>query len=219
MKPSIFVLLVEDNAADAQLVQIHMNRIISDYKYEIKVSTGLEEAVNILANLRPDVIVLDLTLPKTSGIDTYRAVRLAQPGTPVLILTGLYDKELALQAVAEGAGWYMLKSAIRADTLELNIHLAMQVHRLNQLRQQGDKVRAMAEDYQHSQLLNFPHVIVACSKCGKIRDESILIESGDLNLKWLPVQVYLIKNGLDISHSYCPKCMADEVGKVVAEEP
>jgi len=220
MKQKLYILLVEDNDADAHLVQITLNRIISDYVFEVKVARMLEEALEYLGSYKPDCILLDLTLPKTSGIDTYRAVRLSQPATPVLILTGLYDKDLALQAVSEGAGGYMLKTTVRPDTLELNIHLAMQSSRLNLLRSQADKVSKMASETQaeHLSQLGQLALLAVCSICGKVRDESVLIEAGSMDDKWLPMQTYLEKHGIHLTHSYCPTCMSDQVGKVVRNE-
>lgn len=216
MKQTLHLLLIEDNDADAHLVQINLNRIIGDFKYEVKTAGMLEDGMAVMRNFRPDCILLDLTLPRTSGIDTYRAVRLAQAGTPVLILTGLYDKELALQAVAEGAGGFMLKSSIRPDTLELNIHLAMQSSRLNQLRLQSDKVSEMARNLQAEQLAKMS-LVAMCSICGKVRDESILVEAGNMDVRWLPVSVYLERHEIHVTHSYCPTCMANEVDKVVQD--
>lgn len=215
MKPIMYLLLVEDNSADAHLIIINLNRIIGDHKFDVKLAQTLEDALGMLAAFKPDCILLDLTLPRTGGIDTFRAIRLTQPATPILILTGLYDKDLALQAVSEGAGGYMLKSAIRPDTLELNIYLAIQSARLNLLRSQSEKVSQMAGDVQEGQLAGRVGMLAMCSACGRIRDESILVEEGDMDDKWIRPDAYLDKHGIDITHSYCPNCMAQEVGKVV----
>lgn len=77
-------------------------------------ATG-EEAVDTAAELMPDVVVMDLHLPGISGIEATRAIRAADPGVGVLVLTMLDDDTSLLAALRAGANGYLLKGAGHAD--------------------------------------------------------------------------------------------------------
>lgn len=77
-------------------------------------ATG-EEAVTLAAELAPDVVVMDLHLPGISGIAATRAIRTANPGVGVLVLTMLDDDTTLLAALRAGANGYLLKGAGHAD--------------------------------------------------------------------------------------------------------
>lgn len=77
-------------------------------------ATG-EEAVTAATELLPDVVVMDLHLPGMSGIEATRAIRSAQPGVGVLVLTMLDDDTSLLAALRAGANGYLLKGAGHAD--------------------------------------------------------------------------------------------------------
>ncbi|MDQ4052121.1 MAG: response regulator transcription factor [Actinomycetota bacterium] len=77
-------------------------------------ATG-EGAVSAATELVPDVVVMDLHLPGMSGIEATRAIRTAQPGVGVLVLTMLDDDTTLLAALRAGANGYLLKGAGHAD--------------------------------------------------------------------------------------------------------
>lgn len=77
-------------------------------------ATG-EEAVDNAAELAPDVVVMDLHLPGISGIEATRAIRAANPGVGVLVLTMMDDDTSLLAALRAGANGYLLKGAGHAD--------------------------------------------------------------------------------------------------------
>jgi DNA-binding response OmpR family regulator len=209
MKNTFSVLLVEDSPSDTMLLKINLERARGT-KYLLYTSVSLEEALTMLETIRPDIILLDLTLPGTSGIDTYRAVRMTQPATPVLILTGLYDTELAMKCVSEGAGGYLVKDiAHNPDVLELNIALAIQVSQRLLLEGQKEAIARRAGEVQAAQLKNVPAIIAVCSVCHDVRDESIMVSGlgADPAMKWIPIWTYLEKHGVGPSHTYCPRHM------------
>jgi DNA-binding NarL/FixJ family response regulator len=202
------LLLVEDNPADLLTVQIRLGRI-EGTKYVVYTASTMKEALTKLETIRPDIILLDLTLPGITGIDTYRAIRLTQPNTPVLILTGSYDTELAGECVRQGAGGYMMKDTMKPETLELNIVLAIEVSRRLLLEQQQDTIRQKANEIIAAQLADMPSIIAVCSVCGDVRDESIVLSglSTDAAEKWLPRLSYLERHGVGPSHTFCPRHM------------
>ena len=72
-------------------------------------------AVEVAAELEPDVVIMDLQLPGLHVIDATREIVAARPGTAVLVLTMFEDDDMVFSAVSAGAVGYLLKSAAGAD--------------------------------------------------------------------------------------------------------
>ena len=74
-----------------------------------------EEAVRAIPQARPDVILMDIRLPRMSGIDCTSRLKALLPATPIVILTALDDDELIFRALEAGADGYLLKRSKPAD--------------------------------------------------------------------------------------------------------
>jgi len=70
-----------------------------------------DEAVALCAERRPDVVLMDLEMPRVDGIEATRRIRAAQPATAVVVLTSFSDRERILSAIDAGAAGYLLKDA------------------------------------------------------------------------------------------------------------
>ncbi|HXN03093.1 MAG TPA: diguanylate cyclase response regulator [Candidatus Dormibacteraeota bacterium] len=131
------VLLVEDNPGDARLVREALHDGAPD-QFTVQVADSLQHA---LASLGPgveevDVILLDLSLPDSQGLETYRAIHARDPEVPVLVLSGLNDESVALKAVNEGAQDFLRKSKVDSELLPRAIRYAIERHgMLAQVRQ------------------------------------------------------------------------------------
>jgi DNA-binding NarL/FixJ family response regulator len=77
-----------------------------------------EKAVNVAKATRPDVVVMDLQLPRVSGVEATRAIRAAVPETHVLVLSASGEQADVLEAVKAGATGYLVKSASAPELLE-----------------------------------------------------------------------------------------------------
>ncbi len=77
-----------------------------------------------------DVVLLDLTLPDSQGLQSYLTVRQGFPAVPVIILTAVDDDVLAARAIAEGAQDYLTKGSFDRDLLVKSIHYAISRHRV-----------------------------------------------------------------------------------------
>ncbi len=84
-------------------------------------------AVALARELKPDVVVVDLKMPKLSGIEAAREIVAASPETPVVVVTASADEADALEALAAGASGYLLKDT-RADELPSALRLAAGGH-------------------------------------------------------------------------------------------
>ena len=106
-EPDIRVLLVEDNPGDARLIQELLFEARGG-RFDVAVASRLSEALEKLekngeAEGGFQLILLDLSLPDSHGIDTFHQVAARAETTPVIVLSGLDDEALALQTVKQGA--------------------------------------------------------------------------------------------------------------------
>jgi diguanylate cyclase (GGDEF)-like protein len=110
------VLVVEDNPGDARLLDEMLNdqgaRAIS-----VAHADRLGDAERYLAQSHVDAILLDLGLPDAQGLEAVRRARAAAPHVPLVVLTGLDDEALAIQALQEGAQDYLVKGQIETRSL------------------------------------------------------------------------------------------------------
>ena len=99
------VLLIEDNSADARFI-IEMFKEISKPKYELKNVTNLQDGLEYLDEHPVDILLLDLSLPDSQGLETFEKAHKHDPKLPIVILSGLDDEEIAVKAVRKGAQDY-----------------------------------------------------------------------------------------------------------------
>jgi len=129
MERSVNILLVEDNALDARLIQEVLEQV-EGTPFELKHSESLEPALGRLAEGGVDVVILDLNLPDSSGLETLARVRAQAEDVPVVVLTGSDDEERALEAVHMGAQDYLVKGQMSASLLKRSIRYAIERHRM-----------------------------------------------------------------------------------------
>ncbi|WP_448189547.1 response regulator [Azospirillum sp. sgz301742] len=125
----IQVLLVEDDPGDARLVQICL-RQPKPGAFAVHHAAKLGEALGWLAANSVDVILLDLSLPDSTGFGTIEKVRGAFPGIPVIVLTGLDDTDFAVHAVEAGAQDFLVKGQADAALMQRAIRYAISRQRL-----------------------------------------------------------------------------------------
>jgi DNA-binding NarL/FixJ family response regulator len=105
------ILLIEDSAAEARLIRELLAEAPEgrvDLHHSASLATGLET----LTEDGADVVLLDLSLPDSHGLETLRSVRAAVSRIPVIVLTGSDEEELALSAVEKGAQDYLVKGQV-----------------------------------------------------------------------------------------------------------
>jgi len=112
----IKVLLIEDNPADARLLKEAFDRVYSPL-FEITHVDSLNAGLQHLAWDDFNVVFLDLSLPDASGMETLLQVQAVAPNRPILVLTGIDDEELAVNAMQKGAQDYLVKGKVDKDLL------------------------------------------------------------------------------------------------------
>ena len=142
----IRVLLVEDNLVDARLVQLSLKHVV-DVDFEVLMVTTVTQAVEQLATGGFQLVLLDLGLPDSWGLDTIRKVREYAAAIPIIVLTGNADEELGVQAIHQGAQDYLLKGA-DAATLMRAIRYAMSRHRMRRKIEKALKIATASEANQ-----------------------------------------------------------------------
>ena len=102
---SIRVLLIEDDPAYARLLRVMLNR--AGLKYDMAHVTCLLDGRNRLKQDPFDVILLDLMLPDTQGLETFRQAQAAALDVPIIVITGMDNETFAVKAVQAGAQDYL----------------------------------------------------------------------------------------------------------------
>lgn len=124
------VLVVEDNPGDAQLVRVALGS--NDTSFDVDHVERVGDAVERLGDERPDAVILDLNLPDSQGLDTFRRLRDAAPDMPVVILTVVSDEESAVEAVRLGAQDYLYKTELMGRALPRVVRYAIERHVLRE---------------------------------------------------------------------------------------
>ena len=112
--PPIKILLIEDNPGDIDIVH-EMLPVTGPMGFQFESVSRLSEALARLERKGIDLVLLDLGLPDSQGLQTFHKLRKAVPAVPVIVLSGANDQDLAVTAVRDGAQDYLVK---RADQRE-----------------------------------------------------------------------------------------------------
>jgi signal transduction histidine kinase len=124
----IKVLIVEDDPSDVKLVRLVL--FSSTRRHEVKVAGCLSIAIERLHDGAFDVVLLDMGLPDSKGIDTVLKVHTEFPDIPIVVLTGLDDEETGIRAVRIGAQDYLVKGDVPATLLTRTIRYAIERKRM-----------------------------------------------------------------------------------------
>ena len=150
------ILLVEDNPGDARLIR-ELFRDLQGRSFEILTAESFRQAHERLKEHRVDLALVDLSLPDSHGLDTFRKLAESYPSLPQVLLTGLNDRETAIRAVREGAQDYLLKGEVDGHVLIRAIDYAIERKRIQvELEAANTRLQQSAEDL-HS-ILNQLHI-------------------------------------------------------------
>src|SRR5918996_2571625 len=131
----IQALLVEDSREYSRLIQLFL---AEDGGFRVETAPRLSRALERLATGGVDVVLLDLSLPDASGIDSFRRVHQEYPDVPIVVLTGLDDESLAMEAVKQGAQDYLVKGHVEDALVVRALRYAVERNRMQaELRQQA----------------------------------------------------------------------------------
>lgn len=132
------VLLIEDNEDDAYLIRDMLEEQAAGIAAQLTSVESLSRGLTLLRDGQSDVVLLDLSLPDSHGLETFDAVHRHANDIPILVLTGLDDESVASQAVGRGAQDYLVKGRLDSALLSRAIRYAVQ-------RKQAEKALRISE--------------------------------------------------------------------------
>jgi len=124
-KAQLQILVIEDSATTVQTVNMWLDDGL-DSPFVMKSSGTLSGGLKLLAEDDIDVIVLDLNLPDSEGLETFYTVREKAGGIPIVIMSGDRDEEKAVTAVREGAQDYVIKGSFDENCLIRPLRFAIE---------------------------------------------------------------------------------------------
>jgi PleD family two-component response regulator len=153
-KNTVSVLLVEDDESYAKLVEVKLAKSELAF-FQLQHAVSLKDFQSKLQRSKPDVILSDLGLPESTGLDTFRKVIRWAKNIPVVVLTGHEDARAGLSAVGLGAQEYLSKTAAAADFIAQCLLHAIERNRLRvELKQTNEKLSRPAVTDPLTGLLN-----------------------------------------------------------------
>ncbi|MGR3220664.1 MAG: response regulator, partial [Candidatus Anammoxibacter sp.] len=184
-KDQIKVLLIEDNPGDVRLIQ----EMLSDNRHLFRLEDvdRLSKGLEFLAETDIDVVLIDLGLPDSRGLETFKRFHNHKPTMPVVVLTGLDDEALGIKAVREGAQDYLMKGDVGKNVLTRSLRFAIERQKLLcELQDANTKIGRLEG------------LLPICAACKMIRD--------DKN-DWNHIETYIRdRSDADFTHTICPTC-------------
>ncbi len=171
------ILVIEDNPGDVFLLK-EMLREQHDFSFSLESFNCLSEGLACLAEGQLDIILLDLSLPDSHGIETFRKLKALDIPMPVIILTGSHDLELPMKALQEGAQDYLIKGTVTSSLLARAITYSLErwslLHKMHDFNMKLErKVEERTKELSHTleRMTKAMHgTVSAMSKMVEMRD-------------------------------------------------
>lgn len=190
------ILLVEDNRADLVLIREYLAEQ-QTFSYDLLSAGMLESALELLTRREFDVVLLDLSLPDSSGVDTVRRMVTGFPDIAVIVLTGLRDEKTALQCVRYGAQDYLEKRHLSPVMLDKSIRYSLE--RKRSVLEKEDLLQDLNQALKRIESLE--GILPICVSCKKIF-------AGDQG--WLRMENYIGRTlNAEVVKLICPACRKD----------
>jgi len=169
----VHVLLIEDNPGDARLIELMLAEA-GGKSFEVRHVERLEEGLRELGSGTIDVVLSDLSVPDSHGLDTFQRLHARAPHVPIIVLSGLNDTTVALSAVHQGAQDYLIKGEVDGQLLARSMRYAIERKRMSEqlhryaaeLREKNAQLESdfnMAREIQQiflpDQYPTFPHSV------------------------------------------------------------
>ena len=201
-------LLVEDNPADARLIQ-EMLKAWPDGQVELQPVARLEAALKRLRQETFDLILLDLGLPDSQGLETLTRTAQAGGSSPIVVLTGRNDQAFALEALRAGAQDYLVKGHFDSDLLVRAIRYAVErrraeeeVRRLNAELEQRVAERTAQLQTANQELLQSQNRLTEAQRIANVGDWEWDISSDRLSASDQAYRMFAIEPvGSPLNHA------------------
>ena len=164
----LHVLLIEDNSDDVLLIQEFLDAA-SPTGFEVYKADSLDRALKLLNKEKIDLILLDLSLPDSQGLDTFFHIRDLSLKLPIIVLTGNDDAEIAVDAIRAGAQDYLVKGRFRGEFLARAIQYAVERHRMLSAFERQTRSMWTYRAYLSHIIEKYPDGIIVATMDGIIR--------------------------------------------------
>jgi signal transduction histidine kinase len=135
------LLLVEDSPSDAALHEANILAQGTTGDFFVTVTGSLQKALGHLKNNHVDAMLLDLNLPDSTGLSTIQQARQISPDTPIIVLTGLDDEKIGMEAVHAGVQDYLVKGQADGRTIIRAVRYAIQRKKIEtELRESSEQL-------------------------------------------------------------------------------
>ena len=124
------VLLIEDNPGDAFLIKFYLGESTSPV-FHVSHSEDVKGGLELLSKGDFDIILSDMNLPDSFGVDTIKSILTKYPGNLVIVLTGLTDEEVGLETVRYGAQDFLVKGKFDGKVLISSVMFSFERFKLN----------------------------------------------------------------------------------------
>jgi PAS domain S-box-containing protein len=153
---------VEDNPGDARLILELLGEVQAG-AFDLERVDRLDDALTRLARTGVDVVLLDLGLPDSQGLDTFVRARSRAPNEPIVVISGLDDERVALEAVRSGAQDYLVKGRIEGQLLARVLRYAIE-------RKRAEEALRAREAYYRTILDNIGDAVLIATRDGRYLD-------------------------------------------------
>lgn len=192
-KHASLVLIVEDDPGQARLIQMSLASL-EHAPFMCEIAETLADAWTAMEAKPVAAVLLDLTLPDSSGASTLEKTHAKHPDIPIVVLTGIEDEKLGLQLVHAGAQDYLPKGQVTPALLARTITYAIERKQTAVERERllADLRAALAE------VKTLTGLIPICASCKKVRNDQGY---------WDQVESYIAaRTQASFSHGICPDC-------------
>lgn len=183
------ILLIEDNLAEARLLQEILKQAQSK-SFNLVHVKRLREALDRLDGDRFDVILLDLTLPDSQGLDSLAPLIDRAPSLPIVVLTNTNDDQLAIEAVRRGAQDYLVKRHVNVDVLVRSVYYAIERKQISESLRQVNQTLEIRVQESTEELLK-------AKELNQMKSEFVSMLSHDFRN---PLNTILLSTGLLQEH-------------------
>jgi len=169
------ILLIEDNPGDARFIR-ELLKESRGKLFELKSVETLLAGLECLIAEKFNVILLDLSLPDSFGLDTFIKTYNQVPEVPIIVLTGTDDDSLAMHALQEGAQDYLVKGHVDSELLWRSLGYAIE---RNKLRLQLKQKMAEIESSEERAKAQYKGIPIPTLTWQKINDKFLLVDYND----------------------------------------
>lgn len=183
MPDKIKLLVVEDTDADFRLVVEYLkeSRMAS---FEITRSQTLSDALKALSENKPDAVLADLGLPDSRGLTIVDKISKADPNIAIIVLTGLDDEKMGIDALNKGAQDYLVKGRLQGELLDKSIRYAIERKQAEEeVKRSEQKLRTILEAIPSTILIMDDHLMVKTVN-GASKQTFGIPETAIVNYRW-----------------------------------